>query len=508
MAAVIWSWRHGAILNYGDAIAHLHIARRVFDSRTPRFSQLGSVWLPLPHVLLIPFTQNYYWWATGLAGVIPSSLAYIASCAGIYRLARHWLNPAAASLALLFFALNPNLLYLQTTAMTEPLFLCEVIWIVVWLVEWRIALDNETEAASYHLHSGPFVRPRSRRRLAAFARLPLRIFEVPGPIRGAWLRNPLAPPAPRTNIPFTQTASLQASIAAALVAAIFTRYDGWIIALLAWTAIGLTLLKRAAAGERGRLSAPAFWLASLAVIAAPLLWFVYNSVSFGDWLYFARGPFSAKAIELRTAAPGHLPHPGWHSPWVALLYYLKVSLLDSVVAPAWRSFWGNLVLVLAVLGALAACLTGKSASRRALAFTLLLWLPVPFYTWSVAYGSVPIFFPAWWPYTGYNTRYGLELLPALALGIGFAAQLAADALRRINLPRLGPILPKLSFAFLFALAGLNAFLLLRAGPIVYVEGTKNAEARLSLRRIHSAGPRIFARTRSARFNSYEHLNLS
>ena len=94
ITAIVWSWHHGAMLNYGDAVAHLHIARRVFDSRTPRFSQLGSVWLPLPHILLIPFVQNYAWWANGLAGVIPSALAYIASCAGIYRLARHWLNPA------------------------------------------------------------------------------------------------------------------------------------------------------------------------------------------------------------------------------------------------------------------------------------------------------------------------------------------------------------------------------------------------------------------------------
>ncbi len=81
------------MLNYGDAVAHLHIARRVFDSRTPRFTQLGSVWLPLPHILLIPFVQNYQWWATGLAGVIPSALAYLASCVGIYRLARHWMSP-------------------------------------------------------------------------------------------------------------------------------------------------------------------------------------------------------------------------------------------------------------------------------------------------------------------------------------------------------------------------------------------------------------------------------
>ncbi len=99
--AVLWSWRHGAMINYGDAIAHLHIARRVFDSRLPRFSEFGSVWLPLPHILLLPFVQSYSWWATGLAGVVPSALAYIGSCAGIYRLARNWLRPAPAALALI-----------------------------------------------------------------------------------------------------------------------------------------------------------------------------------------------------------------------------------------------------------------------------------------------------------------------------------------------------------------------------------------------------------------------
>ena len=103
------------MLNYGDAVAHLHIARRVFDSHRPGLSQLGSVWLPLPHVLMIPFVGVYSWWANGIAGLIPSALAYIAACAGIYRLARHWLRTAAAIVALAFFALNPNLLYLQNT---------------------------------------------------------------------------------------------------------------------------------------------------------------------------------------------------------------------------------------------------------------------------------------------------------------------------------------------------------------------------------------------------------
>ena len=379
MAAIVWSWRHGAMLNYGDAVAHLHIARRVFDSRTPRFSQLGSVWLPLPHILLIPFVQDYEWWATGLAGVIPSALAYLAACAGIYRLARRWLGPAAAALALAFFALNPNLLYLQTTAMTEPLFLCEMIWIVVWLVEWRAALDEETEAASYTLPRGPSTH--SRRRIASIARQPLRILEALGPRRGAWLGNPLAPRAPRANIVITRSTSIQACIAAALIAAIFTRYDGWIIALLAWAGMGLTLFKRAAAGERGRLSSPAFWLASLAVAAAPILWFIYNSDAFGDWLYFARGPYSAAAYDLQNAR-SRLAAASRLAQSLGGARFLPQSLLSSTPSPrrlaampqptlCWRSpRWERQ----------RHSSPKKANDRRALAWTLFLWLPVPFYT--------------------------------------------------------------------------------------------------------------------------------
>ena len=416
-AAIVWSWNHAAILNYGDAVAHLHIARRVLDSRTARFTELGSVWLPLPHILLIPFVQNYAWWASGLAGVIPSALAYIASCAGIYRLARHWLNPAPSALALAFFALNPNLLYLQTTAMTEPLFLCEVVWIVLWLVEWRLSLDEN-------------------------------------------------PP---------QATRLQLQIAAALIAAVFTRYDGWIIALIAWTGIGIALLKR------GRLRrSPLFWLASVAVVAVPIAWFVYNSAGFGDWLFFARGPYSAKAIELRTAAHSAGPlHPGWHNPWVALLFYVKVSELDAILAPAWGNLWGNLILALAAFGTVAAWIAEKSsAHRRALTWTALLWLPAPFYAWSVAYGSVPIFLPAWWPFTYYNTRYGMELLPALALGVGFAARFVVAAVDRWQGRKFAQFLPELAFTVLFALAGINVWSLLSHGPIVYAESIRNLDARL------------------------------
>jgi hypothetical protein len=404
MAALAWSWRHGAMLNYGDAVAHLHIARRVFDCHQPRLTQLGSVWLPLPHILLIPFVQVYGWWASGIAGAIPSVLAYLAGCVGVYRLTRHWLRPAPAALALACFAANPNLLYLQTTAMTEPLFVCEMIWVTVWLVEWRARLD-----------ASPSENSRRAGRLL-------------------WC------------------------IAAALVAAVFTRYDGWVMALLAWTSIGIVLARR------GALRSRTFWLASALVVAAPVAWFVYNAAVFGDWLDFLRGPYSAKAIEMRTSTPGFPPHPGWHNPWVALIFYLKAAEMDAAAAA-----WGNVLLTLSLLGTAWAWFTAR---RGAFRWALLLWFPVAFYAYSVSYGSVPIFLPVWWPHSWYNSRYGMELLPALALGLGFAGQFAIAAVRDFK-----PRWAKYAAGGLFALLALNALQMLRERPLVYVESTKNIQAR-------------------------------
>jgi hypothetical protein len=405
LAAAAWSWHHGAMLNYGDAQAHLHIARRVFDSRRPGLSELGSVWLPLPHLLMIPFVAVYAWWANGVAGWIPSAAAYLAGCAGIYRLARRWLPRAESAIALAFFALNPNLLYIQTTAMTEPLFVCEMVWAAVWLVEWRACLDSADAI--------------SRRRADRLLYL----------------------------------------IALALSAAVFTRYDGWVMAFLAWVAIGVALLRR------GRLGSPAFWMASAIVVASPIVWFSYNAIVFSDWLDFMRGPYSASAIELRTATKGAgPPHPGWHNMWVSLRFFLKAAVLDASGAR-----WGKWLLAVSVLGTAWAWLIGR---RRAFSWSLLLWLPAPFYAYSVAYGSVPIFIPPWWPHSWYNTRYGLELLPVFALGIAFVAHFIATGVHEFK-PQGRRYVP----AVVFALIAVNMGIVIRERPLVYVESTKNIESR-------------------------------
>src|SRR6266404_9271266 len=88
IASFFYYLRQGDLLLYGDAVAHINIARRVFDSRTPGLLQLGTVWLPLPHLLMLPFVLSRWLWQTGIGGSIPSMAAYVFGALGIFRLLR------------------------------------------------------------------------------------------------------------------------------------------------------------------------------------------------------------------------------------------------------------------------------------------------------------------------------------------------------------------------------------------------------------------------------------
>src|ERR1700693_1377859 len=88
LLSFLYYFQHGQILLYGDAVAHINIARRVFDSQTPGLLQLGTVWLPLPPLLKIPFIFSDAMWRSGAGGSIPSMIAYVLGVVGIFRLVR------------------------------------------------------------------------------------------------------------------------------------------------------------------------------------------------------------------------------------------------------------------------------------------------------------------------------------------------------------------------------------------------------------------------------------
>jgi hypothetical protein len=135
-AAVYYS-RLGLALAHYDARAHLVVARRILDSLTPGWQQIGAVWLPLPHVLNMLPVQVDAWYRSGASAIFMSIASMSVAAWALSRLAARAtgsLVAGAAGAALLM--LNPNLLYLQSTPMTEPLLLATCFVALLCTVRW------------------------------------------------------------------------------------------------------------------------------------------------------------------------------------------------------------------------------------------------------------------------------------------------------------------------------------------------------------------------------------
>ncbi len=349
-------FQRGEVTLYGDAVAHMNIARRVFDSKTPGLLQLGTVWLPLPHLLMVPFLLSKEMWQRGAGGSIPSMIAYVFGVIGIFRLARGLFPPQkdldapariAPWIAAIVFAANPNLIYMQSTAMGEALYLAFFIWSVVFFAE---VVCGKTKAIT--------------------------------------------------------------KSALCLSAACLTRYDGWFLAVAmcaAFLAFAITQSHRESPIPISRAAIAKFILISA---AAPTLWLAYNGIVYRNPLEFENGPYSAKAIEKRTQSSGNPGHPGSGSLSVSGLYFLKSGQINMAENPWLQRTW-ILILLAGIAAPFIPSFKG-AAPPWPLAFLLI---PIPFYALSVAYSGVPIFIPPWWPFTHYNVRYGLQLLPALSVAL-------------------------------------------------------------------------------------------
>ena len=409
--SLVLCFSKGYVLLYGDAVAHLGIARRILDSREPGLSQLGGVWLPLPHLLMLPFVQNMQWWQNGLAGAWVSIACYILGIAGFYKLARRFVAPRWAIAATAFYGLNPNLLYLSTTAMTEPLFLALLLWTVLLTVECCAAI-------------GAGQRHRVTQRLVALGLL--------------------------------------------IFAAVFTRYDGWVLGALVWIILSVALWRRR---DVARAVLPGYVVFTLLAVSGPLLWLWYNQHFYHDPLDFLRGPYSAPAIEKKTSPPGSKHYRGWHNPGWALLFYTRTAQVDA-------AFWET------GFGVLAAALVGAwIAVRQKMERTgLLLWMPLFFYVYSVAYGSVPIFIPQLWPHSYYNSRYGMELLPALALYAILAASVFEAWLIGHEGAQWSKLGAKVFQPLVLLLTVLNGIGIMYRTPLVLKEAIVNASTRVPFER--------------------------
>ena len=136
---------HSQTINlYSDAHSHLTAARRVVDNVKPGLAQLGSVWLPLPHVLMLPFIWNDFLWRTGLAGTLTNFPCFLAASVAIFLTVRRLTgNSLASFIGAQVFVLNPNILYLQSTPLSEPVLFATLAMASYYFVVW--AQDGRTK---------------------------------------------------------------------------------------------------------------------------------------------------------------------------------------------------------------------------------------------------------------------------------------------------------------------------------------------------------------------------
>ncbi len=322
--AALWCYRNGYILYYGDAQSHLNLSRSIIDSRTPGYDQLGTVWLPVLHVICLPFVANILLWSNGLAGTIPVSICFVAAGLFFYYAALEvYGSRIAAIIVLACLALNPNILYLATIPMTEIVFAAGLGAILFSIFRFR------TSQRRGYLMLG---------------------------IVASWFMS-------------------------------LTRYDGWF--LIPFSALAFALVAK---DRRWRVFAVFGAVASL----APLYWCAHNWWETSSPLDFYNGPYSASAIQ------GGRPYRGYHNWLVAAQYYANAGKLCA----GWS---------LVILG----CIGTVCAAKKKVFAPLLYLVLIPiFYVWSVHSSGLPIHVPELWPFSYYNTRYGIAVVYLAAFAAG------------------------------------------------------------------------------------------
>ncbi len=339
VVSFVFFYRNGLGLAYNDARSHLDIGRRVVEGLKPGIAQLGSVWLPLNHILMVPLIWNDFMWHTGLAGAIWSMISYVATSIVIYKfLEKIKVGPLGRVVGVLVFAANLNILYLQSTAMTELLLLGTMTIGSYYLLLWA---EDQT---------------------------------ILNLIKSAFW----------------------------IMLSTLVRYDGWFLLLFAAAVVALmTFIKKGYKKTEGTLVL-FLTLAGLGIV----LWFVWNWAIFKDPLYFALGPFSAHAQQQQLLDAGNLATKG------NVILSFKVYLY----ALAYNSY--TLPVIFAGIGAILLWINKKIDLNVKFASAALL-APLAFNIIALFLGFSVLFIQGISGNTWFNVRYGIMLVPTIAIFIGY-----------------------------------------------------------------------------------------
>jgi len=148
VAFYLYSLDKHSLIYYGDAVSHLVSARKIVDwADNPGLAQVGSVWLPLPHFLLAPFSLIDPLFTTGFAGLAVSLPSLAITSLLLYRMILRQTGLShIAFVGALLYASNPNILYMGITAMTEAPFMLFFVTAAYYFQQWHENLDVSTKS--------------------------------------------------------------------------------------------------------------------------------------------------------------------------------------------------------------------------------------------------------------------------------------------------------------------------------------------------------------------------
>ncbi len=335
-----WFYLHNGLgLAYNDARSHLDIGRRVVEGLNVGAAQLGSVWLPLTHVLMGLTIWDDFMWHSGLAGALWSMLAFVGTGILIFLFLKELGAGMLARLsAVALFVANINILYLQSTAMTELMLIGTMTAGCYYFLLWY-----KRESIIYLVQS-------------AF-----------------WI-----------------------------MLSTLVRYDGWFLFFLAAVLIvGHVWKTRGYKVTEGTI----ILFCTLGGLGV-FLWLLWNALIFKDPLYFAFGPYSAHSQQLQLEGAGVLPTKGHWLPSAKVYFY---AMAYNV---------GAFTMVLGFLGAIALWCNKKISSGVRVA-SVLLMAPLLFNVLALYLGHSVLYIQGLSGDTWFNVRYGIMMMPSLAIFIGY-----------------------------------------------------------------------------------------
>ena len=360
----LYFYHNGLGLAYNDARSHLDIGRRVVEGLKPGLAQIGSVWLPLTHLLMVPTIWNDFMWHTGLSGAIQSMLAFVFTGILIYLFLKNiGVGMLGRIVGVIIFVANLNILYLQSTAMTELLLIATMTAGAYELLKWFINEDILTIIRS------------------AF-----------------WI-----------------------------MLSTLIRYDGWFLFLFAIMLIGVQLFRK----KGYKVTEGTILMFSTLAGFGIVLWVLWNLLIFSDPLYFIFGPYSAYAQQDQLNAAGVLQTKG------DLLFSMKVYFY----ALAFNS--NTYIALLGAIGAVVFWLDKNITTSIKIAATTLI-APLIFNILALYLGHSVLFIQGLSGNTWFNVRYGITMMPSIAIFIGCLIN-KADRLKYVLL---GTIVFVLFFSFI------------------------------------------------------------